>query len=104
KKESGPASISLERTTDILAWLGEHKEPHQTLIGFAMETEELTRRAKEKREKKNVDWILAKTRTFESSGCGADNNNITAVGNAGQREYSGLKQKIACLIVEAIFS
>src|SRR5699024_1407138 len=104
KKESRPASLSLERTTDILAWLAQNQEPHQTVIGFAKETEELTSRAKEKREKKNVDWILANTLTDEASGFGTDTNTITAVGTSVQKEYSGPKEKIACLILEDIFS
>lgn len=45
KKETGSASIELSKTTDILAWLGENKNPDQVLIGFAMETEDLIKNA-----------------------------------------------------------
>ena len=48
KKSPGDMSIALERTTDILAWLGEHRREGQVLCGFAMETEHMVEHAKEK--------------------------------------------------------
>ena len=59
KKQDGALTLELERTTDILAWLGAHKKPGQTLCGFAMETENLLENAAGKLRRKNLDLIVA---------------------------------------------
>ena len=56
-----PQSDMLERTEDILAWLGANKKPGQFICGFSMETENLIENSKAKLEKKNVDMIVANT-------------------------------------------
>ena len=59
KKKDDEMSIALERTKDILAFLGEHKGEKQVLCGFAMETEQMVEHAKTKLVKKNLDMIAA---------------------------------------------
>ena len=56
KKEGDVMSIPLERTDDILKYLGEHKEPHQFLCGFSMETQNMLENSKEKLMKKESGY------------------------------------------------
>ncbi|KAA1042740.1 bifunctional phosphopantothenoylcysteine decarboxylase/phosphopantothenate--cysteine ligase CoaBC [Macrococcus equipercicus] len=58
KKQEGNLELSFKRTTDILNYLGEHKT-HQYLVGFAAETEQIEKYAKDKLKKKNADVIVA---------------------------------------------
>lgn len=59
KKKDGELSIVLERTEDILAWLGAHRREGQILCGFSMETEHLLENSRAKLEKKQIDMIVA---------------------------------------------
>lgn len=52
KKSEGGMEIPLERTQDILAWLGEHRRPGQVLCGFSMETKDLIEHSRQKLERK----------------------------------------------------
>lgn len=70
KKADGDMSIALERTQDILAYLGEHKQPGQVLCGFAMETENMVEHALGKLKKKNLDLIVANNVKVEGAGFG----------------------------------
>ena len=52
-------NIELERTDDILAWLGAHRREGQVLCGFSMETQNMLENSRAKLAKKNVDMIVA---------------------------------------------
>ena len=77
KKQDGALTLELERTTDILAWLGAHKKPGQTLCGFAMETENLLENAAGKLRRKNLDLIVANSLRTPGAGFGGDTNVVT---------------------------
>ena len=79
KKQDGDMSISLERTQDILAYLGAHKHQRQVIVGFSMETENLIDRSREKLTKKNVDLICANSIASEKTGFGVDTNQVTLI-------------------------
>lgn len=79
KKQEGKASISLERTDDILAYLGTHKKPGQVICGFSMETKDLIENSKAKLKKKNVDMIVANNVKVEGAGFGTDTNVVTLI-------------------------
>ena len=85
KKSAGDASIALTRTKDILATLGEKKREDQFICGFAMETEHLLENATAKREKKNVDMIVANSIRQEGAGFGVDTNVATFITKEGLR-------------------
>ena len=72
-------TIELERTDDILAYLGENKRQGQFLCGFAMETENLIANAKRKLEKKHLDMIAANSLRVEGAGFGGDTNVVTVI-------------------------
>lgn len=103
KKETGSASIELSKTTDILAWLGENKNPDQVLIGFAMETEDLIKNAKKKLNKKNADWIIANSLSTEGAGFEVDTNHVHLISKDSETEFSGTKQEVAELVLGKIF-
>ena len=77
KKKDGELSIALERTEDILAWLGAHRRPELFLCGFSMETEHLLENSRQKLIKKNIDMIVANSLKQEGAGFGTDTNVVT---------------------------
>ena len=72
-------SIALQRTTDILSWLGEHKRENQILCGFSMETENLIENSQKKLAKKNADIIAANSLKDTGAGFGTDTNHIIII-------------------------
>lgn len=86
KKSDGELFIPLERTRDILAYLGQHKQPGQFLCGFSMETEHLIENSRRKLEKKHLDLIAANNVKVEGAGFGVDTNVLTLIGPDGVRE------------------
>ncbi|WP_209122437.1 bifunctional phosphopantothenoylcysteine decarboxylase/phosphopantothenate--cysteine ligase CoaBC [Alkalihalobacillus sp. BA299] len=83
KKKPGDAVIELERTTDILATLGELKTG-QILVGFAAETEKVEKYAKGKLERKNLDMIVANNLTEAGAGFKGDTNRVTIYKKNGE--------------------
>jgi phosphopantothenoylcysteine decarboxylase/phosphopantothenate--cysteine ligase len=79
KKQDGDLSIPLERTADILKFLGEHKRPGQFLCGFSMETEHVLENSRKKLVSKNADMICANSLRTEGAGFGVDTNIITLI-------------------------
>ena len=79
KKEGDVMSIPLERTDDILKYLGEHKEPHQFLCGFSMETQNMLENSKKKLMKKNLDMIVANNLKEQGAGFETDTNIVTMI-------------------------
>lgn len=77
KKKDGDMSIELERTEDILGFLGEHKGKHQFLCGFSMETENMIDNSRKKLEKKNLDLIVANNLKQSGAGFAGDTNIVT---------------------------
>lgn len=76
---SADAVLELERTDDILAYLGEHKRPGQFLCGFAMETQNLLENARRKLERKHLDMIAANSLRVAGAGFGGDTNVVTLI-------------------------
>ncbi len=86
KKSEGEAAIRLERTDDILKYLGENKKAGQLLCGFSMETENLIENSRMKLKKKNLDMICANSLRTEGAGFGTDTNVITLITDDGLEE------------------
>ena len=103
KKGDGALSLSLERTQDILAWLGAHKRPGQFLCGFAMETQDLLANARKKLEAKNADLIVANSLRTEGAGFGTDTNVVTLLSREGERQLPLMsKDDVAAQVVDEI--
>ena len=79
KKKDGDMSISLKRTQDILAFLGQNRKENQFLCGFSMETEHMIENSKAKLEKKNVDMIVANNLKQTGAGFGTSTNVVTFI-------------------------
>ena len=77
KKKDDELSVELERTEDILAYLGAHRRDAQFLCGFSMETEHMVENSRAKLEKKNIDMIVANNLKQEGAGFGTDTNVVT---------------------------
>ena len=84
KKTDGPAVLELERTRDILAWLGAHRRDGQTLCGFSMETADLVANSRRKLTEKGVDLIVANDLSTPGAGFGVDTNVVTLITPDGQ--------------------
>ena len=79
KKADVELAIPVERTQDILKYLGENKEAHQFLCGFSMETQDMLENSRRKLISKNLDMIVANNLKVEGAGFGVDTNVITMV-------------------------
>ena len=79
KKKEGEINIELEKTEDILKYLGENKKEGQILIGFSMETTNVEENSKQKLIKKNLDMIVANNLKEKGAGFGTDTNLVTFI-------------------------
>ena len=79
KKHDGELSIELERTDDILGWVGEHKPEQLFVCGFSMETKDLIENSTAKLHKKNMDMIVANNVKVPGAGFGVDTNVVTLI-------------------------
>jgi phosphopantothenoylcysteine decarboxylase/phosphopantothenate--cysteine ligase len=97
-------TLLLKRTTDILAELGSTKQPHQRVIGFALETGDVVSYATQKLAKKNADMIVANAADVADSGFGPGKNTITIITNNGSPSPFPPMSKTACaeVILDAI--
>lgn len=101
KKENASLCIELEKTDDILKYLGS-KKAHQVLIGFCMETEDLIENAQKKLEGKNLDMICANSLRTPGAGFGTDTNVLTLIERGGIiRELPmDTKENLAAVILD----
>ncbi len=95
KKKDDDMSIPLERTKDILKYLGEHKRKGQILCGFSMETENMAANSRAKLEKKNLDLIAANNLRVEGAGFRGDTNVLTLISKDEERELALMSKKRA---------
>ena len=105
KKKDGvdDSKIELERTEDILAYLGLHKKEGQFLCGFSMETENMLENSRAKLAKKNVDMIVANNLKVEGAGFGTDTNVVTLITKEDCKELELMsKADVAGAIVTEI--
>lgn len=103
KKSDDALSIPLERTQDILGWLGQHRQPGQFLCGFSMETQNMVENSRKKLEKKRVDMIAANNLKVEGAGFGVDTNLLTLITKDGLDELPMVtKEAAADLLLDSI--
>ena len=103
KKSDDALSIPVERTQDILGWLGQHRRPGQFLCGFSMETQNMVENSRKKLEKKQVDMIAANNLKVEGAGFGVDTNLLTLITKDGLDELPLVsKEAAADLLLDRI--
>ncbi|MBE5868361.1 MAG: bifunctional phosphopantothenoylcysteine decarboxylase/phosphopantothenate--cysteine ligase CoaBC [Lachnospiraceae bacterium] len=105
KKKDGDLSIPLERTVDILQYLGDNRREGQYLCGFSMETENMLENSRAKLEKKHVDMIVANNLKQEGAGFGTDTNIVTLITKDNMKELPIMtKEEVAKQIIDAILA
>lgn len=103
KKKDGDMKIPLERTRDILAYLGEHKKEGQFLCGFSMETENMLKNSTAKLKRKHLDMIIANNLKVAGAGFGTNTNVVTVITEKGAEELPMMsKDAVADCVLDAI--
>lgn len=105
KKKSSDSTLELERTEDILAYLGAHRREKQFICGFSMETENMLENSRAKLDKKNVDMIVANNLRVSGAGFGTDTNVVTLITRDSCKELELMsKADVAEAIVTEILA
>lgn len=105
KREEGePPVIHLKKNPDIAATLGERKRPGQTLVGFALETDNEMDNALGKLRRKNLDMIVLNSLRDAGAGFGTDTNKVTIIDASGTVTPVPLmdKHRVAAAIIDHI--
>jgi len=104
KKEEGPETLLLRRTPDILADLGARRRDGQTLVGFAMETDDGEAHARAKLQRKRLDYIVLNLLSEPGAGFGTATNRVTIFGANGARHDLPLtsKAEVAAQILDVV--
>lgn len=107
KKEKGVPKISLEPTQDILESVAKQKSTYgypEITVGFAAESQNLLRNARQKLEAKGLDLIVANDITTSDSGFAVDTNRVTILDAGGGEEVLPLmtKEEVAQSIIERV--
>ncbi len=103
KKDDNKLFIELERTDDILAYLGKNKKQNQFLCGFSMETQNVIENSKQKLAKKNLDLIIANNIKTQGAGFQTDTNQVIIIGKDFQKELPLMsKTEVANCILDEI--
>ena len=105
KKHDSEMNIELEKTDDILKYLGEHRRPEQFLCGFSMETQNMIGNSRAKLQKKHLDMVAANNLKVAGAGFQGDTNVLTLI---TQNEEVSLKlmskEDAANVILDKILS
>ena len=103
---SNPLNLSLKETNDIARALGERKQAHQQLIGFALETQDEKKNALHKLERKHLDAIILNSLRDAGAGFGTDTNRVTVLTADGRSVELPLQSKAAISeeILRVLFS
>lgn len=105
KKSDGRMVLEMERTEDILGYLGAHKREGQFLCGFSMETENMLENSKAKLAKKHVDMIVANNLKVQGAGFGTDTNIVTIITKENITELELLsKDEVAKRLLDEILA
>lgn len=103
KKQDGELDIEMERTDDILQYLGDHKKEGQYLCGFSMETEQMLENSRKKLKKKHLDMIVANNLKVEGAGFGGDTNVVTIITDDAEISLGKMtKEETAAHIISQI--
>ena len=92
KKKDTEFSIELERTNDILKWMGTEKK-NQFLVGFALETENEEENAKNKLKNKNLDLIVLNSLNDKGAGFKGQTNKVSLINHKLEIKAFDLKTK-----------
>jgi phosphopantothenoylcysteine decarboxylase/phosphopantothenate--cysteine ligase len=97
-QQAGILTLELRHTPDILAALGKVKEPHQILVGFALEAANYEDNALKKLHEKRCDMIVLNAANKSDSGFRGDNNTITLLHASGEKREFPPMSKRECAV------
>ena len=105
KKLDGGSALALERTDDILKYLGEHRRADQFLCGFSMETRDMVENSRAKLARKHLDMIVANNLRVAGAGFGVDTNVVTLIAGEELLELPLLgKDEVASRLLDEILA
>ncbi|HJF93637.1 MAG TPA: bifunctional phosphopantothenoylcysteine decarboxylase/phosphopantothenate--cysteine ligase CoaBC [Lachnoclostridium phocaeense] len=105
KKSDGDMAIDMERTDDILGYLGSCKKPGQFLCGFSMETQNMLENSRAKLRKKNLNMIVANNLKVKGAGFGTDTNVVTIITADMEKELELMsKDEVAARLLDEILA
>ncbi len=105
KKLDGGSALALERTDDILKYLGEHRRAGQFLCGFSMETRDMVENSRTKLARKHLDMIVANNLRVAGAGFGVDTNVVTLITGEELLELPLLgKDEVASRLLDEILA
>ena len=103
KRTGDDMVIRLKPNPDIAASLGQMKQKGQTLVGFALETNDEESNAQAKLKKKNFDFIVLNSLKDEGAGFRTDTNKVTIITAESKKEYPlKSKEEVAKDIVDEL--
>lgn len=94
KKTEETMSVDLEKTTDILKYIGEHRRKEQFICGFSMETKNMIENSRAKLLKKNIDMIVANNLKVAGAGFGTDTNVVTIITKENEIQLELMSKKL----------
>ncbi len=105
KKENDDMSIPMERTRDIIQYIGENRKQGQFVCGFSMETQNMIENSRAKLYKKNIDMIVANNLKVAGSGFETDTNIVTIITREKEIPLAIMsKEEVANKILDVILS
>lgn len=103
KKKDGDMSIDMDRTTDIIKYMGENRRKCQFICGFSMETENMLENSRAKLKRKNIDMIVANNLKVKGAGFGTDTNIVTMITHDDEKQLEIMsKDEVADKILDEI--
>jgi phosphopantothenoylcysteine decarboxylase/phosphopantothenate--cysteine ligase len=104
KKDTAPATLVLERTTDILQQLGDMPRKKCLLVGFAAETDDVLDNASRKLRAKNLDMVVVNDLLTAGAGFGSDTNVVTIIDRTGTKTHLPLmdKREVAARVLDKV--
>ena len=105
KKNETSMTIQLEKTDDILKYLGDHKMEGQFLCGFSMETKDMLENSRKKLKTKNLDMIVANNLKVSGAGFKGDTNVVTLITKDQEIQLPLMsKEEVACKLMDHILN
>ena len=103
KKKDSDLSIPLERTSDILGWVAQHRRPGLFVCGFSMETQNMLENSRAKLDRKRLDMIVANNLKVAGAGFGVKTNVVTIITQDESRQLPLMgKDDVAAHILDEI--
>jgi phosphopantothenoylcysteine decarboxylase/phosphopantothenate--cysteine ligase len=104
KKDQDTMMLQLVKNPDLLFELGQKKQPHQVLVGYAAETHDIFEHARQKFEKKNLDLLVLNEVSPENPAFNSEENQVYLFTSAGMRKLEKMeKSTLAARIWDEVY-